>query len=372
MNLWRLAARRAAAIAAMLIVVGAFLPRAAAHQINLSNARIEVGADRVVRVEVALKGSDVDRVAGTKVFDEQKGLVDAARLAAASGPIAAYVTSRASVRAADGTPCRAGPVQVDPDQDGVTARLAWSCQQVDGDLIYRSTVLVDVDPSAKQVVLIGSGQHASQALLDASQTELTLTAPPPDLLEVIRRYVEAGSEHIFLGYDHIAFLIAIVLWARKLWPVVKIVTAFTLAHAITLSLASLRIVVIPTSIVEPAIAASIVYVAVENFFSRDVDRRWRDTFAFGLIHGFGFASALQQFGLPRGAVVPALGAFNVGVELGQVAIVSMVIPALASLDRLLAAARDKAPSRTGTLVYSLSAVIAILGVYWILQRTILV
>src|SRR5947209_20061242 len=120
------------------------------------------------------------------------------------------------------------------------------------------------------------------------------------------RYVTAGIEHIFLGYDHIAFLIGIVLWARRIWPVIKIVTAFTLAHSITLSLAALGIVVIPSTIVEPAIAASIVYVSLENFFSRSVDKRWRDTFAFGLIHGFGFASALQEFGLPPGAVVPAL------------------------------------------------------------------
>ena len=196
-------------------------------------------------------------------------------------------------------------------------------------------MLIDIDRAAKQVVLIGGGPDPAQALLDASQTEVRLTAPPPALLDVIWRYVEAGIEHIFLGYDHVAFLVAIVLWARRLWPVIKIVTAFTVAHSITLSLAALQIVVIPSAIVEPAIAASIVYVAIENFFSRNVDKRWRDTFAFGLIHGFGFASALQEFGLPRGAVVPALGAFNIGVEVGQVAIVSLVIPLLIGLDWLI-------------------------------------
>ena len=185
------------------------------------------------------------------------------------------------------------------------------------------------------------------------------------------RYFAAGVEHIFLGYDHVAFLVAIVLWARRLWPVIKIVTAFTVAHSITLSLAVLQIVVIPSAIVEPAIAASIVYVAIENFFSRNVDGRWRDTFAFGLIHGFGFASALQEFGLPRGAVVPALGAFNLGVEVGQVAIVSLVIPLLIGLDWLIAATRDAAPKRTAPLVYALSGIIAILGCYWILERTVM-
>jgi len=98
----------------------------------------------------------------------------------------------------------------------------------------------------------------------------------------MQRYLTAGIEHIFLGYDHIAFLIAIVLWARRLLPVIKIVTAFTLAHSITLSLAALRIVVIPSTIVEPAIAASIVFVAVENFFSRNIEARWKVTFVYGV------------------------------------------------------------------------------------------
>ncbi len=363
--------RWAAFLSATLIAVSACPPELRAHQINLSNARVEIGPDRAVKLEVALKGSDVDRVAGTRVLDEQSELVDAARLARSSVPIAAYVLAHAVIQGADGTPCNAGPVEIAPDQDGVITRVTWSCNRVSDDLIYRSTVLIDVDRAAKQVVLIGSGPNASQALLDASQTEVRLTAPPPPLVDVIRRYVEAGIEHIFLGYDHIAFLTAIVLWARRLWPVVKVVTAFTVAHSITLSLAALQIVVIPSAIIEPAIAASIVYVALENFFSRNVDKRWRDTFSFGLIHGFGFASALQQFGLPRGAVIPALGAFNIGVELGQVAIVAVIIPVLIGLDWLMAVAREASPARTASLVYTLSAIIAILGCYWIIERTIL-
>jgi hydrogenase/urease accessory protein HupE len=355
---------------AVLLLAALSLP-AAAHQINLSNARVVIGPNRVVNVEVSFKGADVDRVAGTRVYDSATDLVDPTKLAAAANEIAAYVNTHAVVAGADGGACKPGPVTVDPDRDGVIARTNWSCGDVGGDLIYRSTAIIEVDPAAKQVVLIGSGPDQSQALLDASQTEVRLGDAAPSLREVAVRYVEAGIEHIFLGYDHIAFLIAIVLWARRLWPVIKIVTAFTIAHSITLSLAALQIVVIPSSIIEPAIAASIVYVAVENFFSRDIDRRWRDTFCFGLIHGFGFASALQEFGLPRGAVVPALGAFNLGVEIGQVAIVSVVIPTLIGLDWLVAASRGGVASRTTALVYSLSGCIAVLGCYWIIERTIL-
>ena len=123
-----------------------------------------------------------------------------------------------------------------------------------GVLVYRSTVLVDVDPAARQIALVGTGPAAYQALLDATHTEVTLTAPPPSLPTVVGRYILAGIEHIFLGYDHIAFLIAVVLWADRIWPVIKIVTAFTLAHSITLSLAALRIVVVPSAIIEPCAA----------------------------------------------------------------------------------------------------------------------
>jgi hydrogenase/urease accessory protein HupE len=359
-----------AVLLAVLAVASA--PRAAAHQINLSNARIELEPDRVVKLEIALKGSDVDRVAGTSVFDGQTGLVDRGRLDQSSAPIAAYIMRHAVIQGIDGTSCIASPVEITPDQDGVVASLIWSCKEVRGDLVYRSTVLIDVDRAAKQIVLIGSGPNASQTLLDASQTDVRLTAAAPTLVDLVERYVKAGIEHIFLGYDHIAFLIAIVLWARRLWPVIKIVTAFTVAHSITLSLAALQIVVIPSAIIEPAIAASIVYVAVENFFSRDIDNRWHDTFAFGLIHGFGFASALQEFGLPREALVPALAAFNLGVEIGQVAIVCLVMPALIGLDWLSAASRGSdRPVRTRSLVYALSGMIAVLGCYWILERTVL-
>ena len=340
---------------------------AQAHQVNLSTARVELRPDRSVAVQVALKGSDVDRLAGTQIYDAQKDLADPAKVAASAGPIAAYVSAHVSVAGTDGKDCARGAPEVMPDGDGVIVRIAFSCQDVPGDLVYRSTVLTASDKSARQVVLIGAGENAPQALLDDAHSTLTISAPAPSVWSTMQRYLVTGIEHIFLGYDHIAFLVAIVLWARRLVPVIKVVTAFTIAHSITLSLAALQIVVIPRAIVEPAIAASIIFVAVENFFSRNVDGRWKVTFAFGLIHGFGFAGALQEMGLPANAVVPALAAFNIGVEIGQVAIVSIVVPALILLDRLFAADRAK-PVRAAALVYTLSAVITVLGSYWLVTR----
>jgi hydrogenase/urease accessory protein HupE len=353
--------------AILLVLIVCASGAANAHQVNLSTARIELRPDRTVAVEVALKGSDVDRLAATHVFDEQKDAVDPAKVAGSTAAIAAYVGAHVAVTGAQDTPCAAGRAEVVADGDGVIVRNIYSCAGVAGDLVYHSTVLTAADKTARQVVLIGAGDNAPQALLDDSHRTVAISAPAPSLWSVMQRYLVTGIEHIFLGYDHVAFLIAIVLWARRLWPVIKIVTAFTLAHSVTLSLAALHVVVIPSTIVEPAIAASIVFVAVENFFSRDVDGRWKVTFAFGLIHGFGFAGALQEFGLPAHAVVPALAAFNIGVEIGQVAIVSIVVPALIAVDRLLAAGKEQ-PVRAAPLVYALSAVITVLGGYWFLTR----
>ena len=354
----------------LIILAGVTLGGAAsvqAHQVNLSIARVTLGAGRAVAVEVALRGSDADRLAGTHVFDAARDSVDPARVAASAAPIIDYVTAHVAVTGRDGAGCVAGPATLVPDGDGVIFRSTFSCRDVPGAIVYRSTVLTATDPTARQIVLIGEGADAPQALLDANNMTLTLSAPAPSLFSTARSYLVTGVEHIFLGYDHIAFLVGVVLWARRLIPVIKIVTAFTIAHSITLSLAVLDVIVIPSAIVEPAIAGSIVFVAVENFFSRDIDRRWRVTFAFGLIHGFGFAGALREVGLPANAVATALAAFNIGVEIGQAAIVSIVVPALIALDRLMAADRAKSV-RAASLVYALSVLISLLGSYWLLTR----
>ena len=342
---------------------------AQAHQVNLSTARVVLAADRSVSVEVGLKGTDADRLAGTRIFDAERDQVDPALLAAAAAPIIGYLTGHVVVAGADGKACEPGTAALTSDGDGVIFRNHFSCRDVRGDIVYRSTVLTDTDPAARQVVRIGEGDNAPQALLDVTNTTVTVSEPAPSLLSTLQRYLVTGIEHIFLGYDHIAFLVAVVLWARRLMPVIKIVTAFTLAHSITLSLAALNFVVIPPIVVEPAIAASIVYVALENFFTRDIDNRWRVAFAFGLIHGLGFAGALREIGLPAGAVAPALAAFNIGVEIGQVAIVSIVVPALIAVDRVMAVDRTK-PVRAATVVYSLSALITALGSYWFLTRVL--
>jgi hydrogenase/urease accessory protein HupE len=138
-----------------------------------------------------------------------------------------------------------------------------------------------------------------------------------------------GVEHILTGYDHLLFLLVLILRGGNVWSLLKIITAFTLAHSFTLALAALDIVTLPSAIVESVIALSIAYVALENLLPRyAVSRRWTVSFIFGLVHGFGFSSALREVGLPKDGLLLSLLNFNLGVEVGQLTVVLMVIPIL--------------------------------------------
>lgn len=177
-----------------------------------------------------------------------------------------------------------------------------------------------------------------------------------------RQFFRLGVEHIFLGYDHILFLLALIVVSR-FRDLVKIVTSFTVAHTITLILATLEVVQVNRDWVEIAIAATIVYTAVENFWIRPGDaagsRRWMLTFAFGLIHGFGFAGVLRELGLPSTGLVRALLSFNVGVEAGQLAIVgALYLPVVAM--------RKWRHGLTAQRVAS--GLIALCGLGWLLDR----
>jgi hypothetical protein len=177
-------------------------------------------------------------------------------------------------------------------------------------------------------------------------------------------FIAVGVEHILGGLDHLLFLLALLALARGLWQTVTIVTGFTVAHSITLSLAVLGVVDVPSRIVEPLIAASIVWVAVENLVAPSgIGRRWLIAAGFGLIHGLGFASALTELDLSRDALVRALVGFNVGVELGQIAFVVVVMPPLVWASR---------PGRLPRLPQILSVLVAAAGTVWLVQRLLAV
>jgi hydrogenase/urease accessory protein HupE len=172
-----------------------------------------------------------------------------------------------------------------------------------------------------------------------------------------------GIEHILTGYDHLLFLFALLIMCKKFWDVVRIVTCFTIAHSITLALAALDIVNIPSQIIEPAIAASIVFVGVENLCHQPSPRsRGILTFAFGLIHGFGFASVLRELGVAQSAagVAGPLVCFNLGVEIGQIAVAAVLLPLFWGLRR--------APAFTKRGIPACSVCVVLVGGYWFVER----
>jgi hydrogenase/urease accessory protein HupE len=172
-------------------------------------------------------------------------------------------------------------------------------------------------------------------------------------------FVRLGVEHIFTGYDHILFLFGLLLIGTTLRSLVAIVTSFTVAHSITLALATLGVVTPVPWTIEAAIALSIAYIGVENIFSRDPKHRWKITFLFGLVHGFGFAAVLRDLNLARSSVASSLFGFNAGVEIGQVAIVCLMYPVLRWLTR--------SPYRVPVVRFASSA-IALVGLIWFYQR----
>lgn len=208
------------------------------------------------------------------------------------------------------------------------------------------------------------GRLVRQAVLTAEQPVAEwYGSGAAGVLSVLRTFMGAGIHHIFIGPDHILFIVGLLLLGGGLARVLKVATAFTVAHSITLALAATGAVSIPARFVEPLIALSIVYVGIENLRSkgRGPDRRTALAFGFGLIHGLGFASVLREFGLPHEALAWSLIGFNLGVEAGQACIVLAVTPALALL-------RSRRPVLAWRTVAAGSWGIIAAGGWWFVQR----
>lgn len=173
------------------------------------------------------------------------------------------------------------------------------------------------------------------------------------------QFVPLGVEHILTGYDHIAFLLAIIVIGLSIREVLRIITAFTIAHSITLLLAAMEIIRLNSRFVESVIAFSICYVALENVFKKKVNYRWLITFGFGLIHGFGFASALQELIVGKSSLLLSVVSFNAGVECGQLAVFFVMLPILYMLRRLI---------EFRVVTVSTSVCIFMIGFTWLIER----
>lgn len=271
------------------------------------------------------------------------------------------------------------PLMLDKHSDGTYAVLQMNarCAGAVRNLKARYSLFFDVDPTHRGLVQwVAPGSASGQALIFGTESaEQSLALLPAGAWQTLSQYLIDGVWHIWIGYDHILFLLALLLPAVLVrregrWEpapqlggavkeVFKVVTAFTLAHSITLSLAALEVITLPSRWVESAIAASVIVAALSNLRGGE-SRRWVMAFVFGLIHGFGFASVLADLGLPKDALVLALVGFNVGVELGQLAIVAVFLPLAFSL-------RGTRFYRVGVLKGG-SVLVAMLAAWWLVQR----
>lgn len=339
------------------LVALALLPAtASAH--NLGVSLLELDA-RGTEVEASLAFHAAELPAAAALDRDGDGQLSPRELDAGAGAVAATSIERISIRSPAGA-CSRGPsaAGIDP-QGGVRLEARFTCPgSAESGIDVELGFLAGLQPGHRVVGEARIGGATQAIAASASEPRLALRGESGGFL----RFFLLGMEHIFTGFDHLLFLAGLLLVARSVGEVARLVTSFTVAHSLTLALAVTGVVELPGSIVEPAIAFSIVVVAVENLVRRD--HRWRAwlTFGFGLIHGFGFAGLLRELGLGTGSLPITLGGFNLGVEAGQLAVVLAVAP-------LLLLSR-KRPWYGRVAVPGFSAAIAFFGAYWLVERVL--
>lgn len=317
--------------------------RADAHAIGLSTGEYTAKGDSIV-AKMAFARGEVASVL-PNLDANRDGHVTAIEVESAKKDLETRVLAKINVTTAGAkcTPMLVGAALT--EQDGLTIDGRFDCASNGAARTFEIDValLDDLSHGHRHVArAVGATTHdevlfkghASLSIVGAADTGATGGDTKP--VEASRggsgsaasawAFFKMGIEHILTGYDHLVFLLGLVLLRARVKQLLAVVTAFTVAHSITLAIAVLGIFSPSPKFVEPAIALSIAYVGIENFFVKDASKRWRITFPFGLIHGFGFAGALQEANLPRAQVPAALITFNLGVEAGQLFAMSLVLP----------------------------------------------
>ena len=273
---------------------------------------------------------------------------------------------------ADGQACKGEFTRLQVgENDGLTLWLRYVCPVTPNALELDADFIAALSSGHRHLAHVSLGNVSQDFSLQRGQSSVKLRVPGGGTQRAtpnhggstwarFRSFFVMGIDHILTGYDHLLFLVGLLLVLGPIRSLVGAITTFTIAHSLTLSLATFGIALPRPSVIEPLIALSITYVGIENWFVRDAVGRWRVTFCFGLIHGFGFAGALREISLPRPEVPLALFSFNLGVEAGQLAVVAVVLPAL-----LFARHRGWLPPRTAKL---LSIPVAAMGVFWFVAR----
>ncbi|WP_160726091.1 HupE/UreJ family protein [Bacillus sp. USDA818B3_A] len=226
-------------------------------------------------------------------------------------------------------------------------------------VIEYNMFLDDSDPSHANYATVKLNGKQQEKVLSYESREVEIGKI--SFLQNVKQFVVLGLEHIFTGYDHILFVISLLIGARTIRHILSLVTAFTIAHSITLALATFDLVQLPSRFVESAIALSIIYVALINIFNKDSKHQPWLAFGFGLIHGFGFAGILSEMRLDSDSLAMSLLSFNIGIEIGQIVIVSLAFPLILWIRRL-----KYKPIKW--VIPSTSAAILAFGLVWFIQR----
>lgn len=306
----------------------------------------------------------VTDVAHELAWSRADSLVDSTRAAVVGPQLAAILEPRLHLSADGKTlPIRFGEALADPTGYGMKLRFTATLERRPGTFDVEAR-LFPHDARHETYLNVYEGDSLKlQTVLDRRHESARLyTGTRQGHLAVFRTFLVAGIQHIFTGPDHVLFVIALLLLGGAMSRLLKVVTAFTVAHSITLALATLRIVDPPGRIIEPLIALSIALVGFDNLRTQPgKDHRATLAFLFGLVHGFGFASVLREFGLPPSAMGWSLFSFNLGVEVGQTLIVASIAPLLGFL-------RGKSPRLAAYVVRYGSIAVILAGAYWLGER----
>ncbi len=350
---------------------------ALAHKPSDSYLSLKVEARQVTgQWDIALR--DLEYAIGLDA--DGNGEITWGELRAKHADIASYALARLKVQTGtEDCPLRATTQLVDDHSDGAYAvlRFEGECVRAADALDIRYSLFFDFDTQHKGLLKLDSASGTLTGVFSADRGEQKFELRTRTLLEQFIDFGREGVWHIWIGFDHILFLLSLLLpavlvasrhgqWQASprftpvFWDVLKVVTSFTVAHSITLSLAALEVISLPSRLVESTIALSVVLAALNNVRPVIAEKRWMMAFLFGLVHGFGFASVLADLGLPRDALLLALVGFNLGVEAGQLAIVAAFLP-------LAYALRSTNFYRRGIMTGG-SLLIALIALVWMLER----
>lgn len=351
-------------VVALLMMITA---PALGHQTGKSAFVVHVKPD-VRQVDTLLTCPAGDVAHGAQIDPGDDGFLEPSELQNNWNRLGFYLDRRVEVFN-DGERCEPFEYKTSPAADPTNFWFlkAFQCEEPLGTIQIKNDAMLETTGGYRHFgrIQLGDQVHTTVFNQQTPTFELAVAEPEePSRVETMGRFLWEGVLHILLGWDHVLFVLGLVLVSRRLKTLMVVATGFTVSHSITLGLSALDVFTVPAHIVEPVIALSVAWIAIEAIVERDdAKTAYIATFLLGLVHGFGFSYVLRdEVGLPTDALLPALLSFNVGVELGQLGIIALIYP-------LRAWIRDRDWERR--VIVGIAVLIAVVAMYWFVERTLL-